>query len=108
MSAEPILNALDTIRPNEVVTMKRLWSMLFKHAGCNPTCHGCGKILGVGVRFKLSTMPKHGDEQREVMLCEKCTPASIKEKDRKAEKEWAARVKAGTAGCYRINGKIVP
>lgn len=99
---------LDDIKANEVVTMTRTWSLLFQHAGCDPTCHGCNKKLPPGCLFKLATVETRGNASKEVMLCDVCTPASVKKAKKAADKEWAAKVKAGTAGCYRINGKIVP
>lgn len=105
------MSTIDDIKADQVYSMKREWHLLFNAGGCNPACHGCGRLLPVRSRFKLSTIKPWKDSRREVMLCGSCDPkalvakldADAKERDKQRKHNLAT----GGTGCYRINGRIV-
>ncbi len=75
---------LDDIKPDVRLILTEEHDRLFKFAGCNPMCHCCSVDLAVGDRYKLAT-----NEDRDVMLCDHCTVADLKE--RLAEQAAASR-----------------
>ena len=68
----PTAMTLDDIPADTLLILTRLAEKLFKVAGCDPACHACEVDLKLGDEYKLAT-----HEERDVMLCGKCTPADL-------------------------------
>lgn len=66
MNIDDIMSGADTIMTSELVR-------LFKVAGCSPTkCHACGRILKVGMVFKLVAHKEPDAVSTDEMCCSKC------------------------------------
>lgn len=109
--------------------MTEFWHRAFVSAGCDPACHCCWDKISIGSKFKLSTIKKmpiipnghfwkegldnYDDkvENKEVMLCHKCTPGKFDKKQRsdlkKAVDSFESFPNKQNLGCFRVNGKIV-
>jgi len=109
---------VEEIPSDEVIEMSSVMHRAFKAGGCRPLCHGCGKWLDVGSKFKLQTVNTtlrydgvnidtgRNIESREVMLCDICTPEDVEKSAKQAHSAYNKKRESG-GGCYRVNGKIV-
>ena len=80
------MSTLDDVMAGVDTLMTDQLKRLFLAAGCDPTCHCCGRKLKLGSTFKL--VPWKGTDE---MCCEKCSARQLANRDKRVERiarEW--------------------